>query len=71
MNEWLKPNEGTVDRGLRMTLGVALLLGGGAALNWSWLGLVGLVGLVPLVTGAIGSCPIYTALGIRTDHAAA
>ncbi len=26
----------------------------------------GLVGLVPLVTGLIGSCPLYSLLGLRT-----
>jgi hypothetical protein len=29
-------------------------------------GLLGLIGLVPLLTGAIGSCPIYTMLGVST-----
>lgn len=26
----------------------------------------GLLGLVPLLTGLVGSCPIYTALGVST-----
>jgi hypothetical protein len=29
----------------------------------------GLVGLVPLLTGFVGSCPLYTLLGLRTNGA--
>jgi hypothetical protein len=57
-------NVGTVDRVLRIGLGLALLsvlliVEGGAR----WLGLIG---LVPLLTGIAGSCPAYRLLGIRT-----
>ena len=37
-----------------------------------WLGrlsrasLLGLLGLVPLLTGLVGTCPIYTLLGVST-----
>ncbi len=58
----LPRNEHVVDRALRVLLGLGLL-----SLTvvgpQSWLGLVG---LVPLVTGLVGSCPIYTVLGLRT-----
>jgi len=54
-------NVGTVDRALRITLGVALLFfaltGRGA---WGWLG------LIPIATGLLGSCPAYSLLGIST-----
>jgi fatty acid desaturase len=60
-------NEGTVDRVIRVTVGVAALLlaligplGGG----WSWL--VGVVGAILLVTGAIGYCGAYALFGVRT-----
>ena len=61
----LKRNEGTLDRILRVVLGVALLAGyyfnGDGAYSWLYL-----LGVIPLVTGAIGSCPLYSILGIST-----
>jgi hypothetical protein len=33
---------------------------------WHW---VGLLGIVPLLTAAIGSCPLYTILGLSTRPA--
>jgi hypothetical protein len=61
-------NEHTIERVIRIVLGLGLLslLGVGPVPGW---GLVGLVGLVPLATGAIGSCPIYTVLGVSTRRA--
>ena len=55
-------NEGTVDRLLRIMLGVALLaiVFVGPQTAWGW------VGLVPLVTGLVGFCPLYSLLGINT-----
>ena len=61
----LKRNEGTLDRILRVVLGVALLAGyyfnGDGAYSWLYL-----LGVIPLVTGAIGSCPLYSIIGIST-----
>ena len=61
----MKRNEGTLDRAVRIVLGLALL-----SLVFvgpqTWLGLVG---LVPLVTGLAGFCPIYHLLGLRTRAA--
>lgn len=59
-------NEHMLDRGLRVLGGLGLLglLAVGPVPGW---GLLGLIGLVPLVTGAIGTCPIYTMLGISTN----
>lgn len=57
----MKPNVGTVDKWLRVALGVALIVWaatGGPA--WAWLG------LIPLLTGLFGFCPLYRLLGIRT-----
>lgn len=61
----LPANEGSTDRVVRAVLGVALLslLVIGPVPGW---GLIGLLGLVPLFTAAVGSCPIYTLLGIST-----
>ena len=63
----LKVNEGSVDRALRVVLGLALLYLG-------WFGVVsgtpGLVlkvlGFVPLATGLVGWCPLYAVAGIST-----
>lgn len=55
-------NEGWLDRVLRICAGVALiaLTLGGTIGSWGW------IGVVPLVTGLVGTCPLYTVLGIRT-----
>jgi DUF2892 family protein len=55
-------NEGSLDRTIRVALGIALL-------SLTVVGpksMLGLVGLVPLLTGVIGACPLYSVLGIRT-----
>jgi len=55
-------NEGSIDRAVRIVLGLVLL-----SLVFvgpkTWLGLLG---LVPLLTGALGSCPLYSLLGISS-----
>jgi hypothetical protein len=65
LHRLLPANEGNVDRAVRVVLGLALLslLVIGPVPGW---GLVGLLGIVLIVTAAIGSCPIYTALGLST-----
>jgi len=60
----MKPNVGTIDRAVRIVLGLGILsllfiLEGGA--RW-W----GLVGLLPLVTGLIAWCPASAFPGIHT-----
>jgi hypothetical protein len=59
-------NEGTLDRTVRIVVGLALI---GVALGlygpeytsvWGW------IGVLPLVTGVAGWCPGYSLLGIRT-----
>ncbi len=56
-----KVNEGTMDRTLRVIVGMVLV---GLALTkgyvWAW------IGVVPSLTGAFGYCPAYTLLGINT-----
>lgn len=61
-----KTNEGTVDRALRIIVGAALLVwfffdNGTGALHYAKL-----IGIVPLLTGLIGTCPIYSILGVST-----
>jgi hypothetical protein len=55
-------NEHPIDRVLRVGLGLALI---GLAATGS-VGMWAYVGIVPLATGLIGSCPIYSLLGIST-----
>ena len=53
-----------------MTMAAAILMGlaligcGFATQNW-W----GAIGIVPLFTAAIGWCPVYLPLGIKTNKA--
>ncbi len=60
-----KTNEGKLDRIVRVVVGIALLLGyalnSDGAHSWAYL-----IGIVPLATGLLGSCPLYTLLGINT-----
>ena len=58
----LKVNEHPIERVLRVGLGLALI---GLAATGS-VGMWAYVGIVPLATGLIGSCPIYSLLGIST-----
>lgn len=57
----MKANEGGIDRGLRVVAGVAII--GLGVYYGSWWGAIG---AIPLLTGVIGWCPLYTALGIST-----
>ena len=60
-------NIGKVDQYVRIILGLALiayaLQDGLAIQGWHW---IGLIGVVPLATAFLGSCPLYTVLGIST-----
>jgi hypothetical protein len=54
-------NEGTLDRAVRVILGLALIayaVFAHAPLGW--------FGLVPLATGVAGFCPFYYVLGFKT-----
>jgi membrane protein implicated in regulation of membrane protease activity len=55
-------NEGTLDRTLRVVLGLVLL-----SLVFvgpqTWLGFIG---VVPLITGLLAYCPLYRLLGVNT-----
>jgi hypothetical protein len=60
-----KNNVGMIDRVIRAIIGVAALaaffLLPDASWRW-WL----LIGIVPLATAALGTCPLYTILGLST-----
>ncbi|MDS4021668.1 MAG: DUF2892 domain-containing protein [Candidatus Competibacter sp.] len=55
-------NVGGIDRIARIVVGSILLalVFVGPQTPWGW------IGLVPLLTGLIGWCPLYTALGFNT-----
>lgn len=67
----LKTNVGLVDRTARAVLGLALIafalgwLAPGTGFNW-----LGWIGIVPLATAAVGSCPLYSGLGLSTCQVA-
>lgn len=57
----MKFNVGIVDRWLRIILGLAIAAAGFYFKSW-----FGLIAIVPLGTALMGSCPLYTVLGIST-----
>ena len=62
-------NEGSLDRIIRVILGLILLYVGYAVIQPQfglWSIIVLLIGLISLVTGAVGTCPIYSILKINT-----
>lgn len=62
----LKTNVGPADRILRVIIGIALLVwflvdqGSGF---WHY---AKLIGIVPLLTAAMGTCPLYSIVGLST-----
>ncbi|MCQ4281059.1 DUF2892 domain-containing protein [Pseudomonas stutzeri] len=61
----MKTNVGTIDRTLRIVIGLTLigLSLAGVIGVWGW------IGLVPLATGLFRFCPAYTLFGIKTCKA--
>jgi hypothetical protein len=55
-------NVGSIDRVLRIILGLGLIsiVYIGPQTPWGW------IGVVPLVTALLGWCPAYSLLGIKT-----
>ena len=55
-------NVGTVDKVIRVILGLVLiaLVFAGPQTPWGW------IGIIPLATGLIGFCPLYSVFGINT-----
>ncbi len=58
----MKKNVGSVDKIIRIILGVVIIAYGVIESSW-W----GLVGLVPLLTAFMGFCPLYAPFKISTD----
>jgi hypothetical protein len=62
MSQFFTRNEHTIDRVVRVGLGLGLLA-------IAWVGpktALGYLGLIPLATGLIGVCPAYSLLGVST-----
>jgi Inner membrane protein YgaP-like, transmembrane domain len=61
MEDIMKANVGTIDRVLRIVIGLALI---GVAVSgvsvWGW------IGVVPLATGIFKFCPAYAIFGMNT-----
>ncbi|MBF6058886.1 MULTISPECIES: YgaP family membrane protein [Thiomicrorhabdus] len=55
-------NVGTLDRIIRIVLGVVLIALAYTGVVGNW----GYIGIIPLVTGLIKWCPLYTLLGVQT-----
>ena len=63
-------NESSVDRIIRVVLGIVLLaLGWGGVVTGGWGVFLKVIGFVPLVTGIVGFCPLYALLKLRTNRA--
>jgi hypothetical protein len=62
MSAFFARNEHPIERVVRIGLGLGLLAitQVGPQTPWGWLG------IVPLATGLLGSCPLYSILGINT-----
>ncbi|MEZ5922958.1 MAG: DUF2892 domain-containing protein [Hyphomicrobiaceae bacterium] len=62
----MSKNVGSVDRVLRIIVGLALiawalgLIPGVEPMAWGW------IGVIPLLTAFIGFCPLYRIIGVNT-----
>ena len=60
-------NVGLVDRTIRIIVGLALIAFaipvGFPHVGWNW---VGWIGVIPIVTALVGTCPLYSLLGLST-----
>lgn len=61
----MNANVGTLDRALRITVGLGLI----AAAVMGWTGAWAWIGVVPLATGLFRFCPAYSIFGLRTCRA--
>lgn len=57
----MKRNMGTVDRVIRIVLGIAI-----AAAGIYFRNLLGLIAIIPIATALVGFCPLYVPLGLST-----
>jgi hypothetical protein len=62
MDKILPRNEHTVERAVRVAIGIGLLAIAFVGPKTPW----GYLGIIPLLTGLVGSCPLYTLFGFST-----
>ncbi len=62
----LKTNVGTIDKALRLAVGVALLVWFFMDQGTGFWHYAKLIGIVPILTALAGSCPLYTIFGVST-----
>jgi hypothetical protein len=62
MDKILPRNEHIVERAVRVAVGIGLLAIAFVGPKTPW----GYLGIVPLLTGLVGSCPLYTLFGFST-----
>ncbi|MEZ4288461.1 MAG: DUF2892 domain-containing protein [Polyangiales bacterium] len=62
LEKLLPRNEHTADRVVRIAIGLGVLSLAFVGPKTPW----GYLGLIPLVTGLLGSCPMYTLFGVST-----
>jgi hypothetical protein len=58
----LPTNEHPIERGVRVVLGLGLIALAFVGPQTPW----GFLGVIPLLTGLVGSCPLYTLFGMST-----
>lgn len=58
----MKANVGSIDKILRIVVGLALIL----LAAFHQIGWWGYIGVVPLLTGLFNFCPAYTLIGLNT-----
>ncbi len=61
-----KQNIGTVDRAVRIALGIVLAAIGMLVLKGTAGTVVSVVALIPLITGVVGFCPLYVPFKFST-----
>lgn len=61
----MSKNVGSIDRIVRIVIGLALIAGffmnTEGAYRWAYL-----IGIVPLLTGLFGTCALYSLIGVNT-----
>ena len=63
-------NESSVDRIIRVVVGIALLaLGWGGIVTGGFGVFLKVIGFVPLLTGIVGFCPLYSLFKVGTNKA--
>ncbi len=64
-------NESSIDRIIRIVLGLALIAIGFFVLGGTAGTIVGVIGFIPLLTGLVGWCPLYHLFKFSTRPSAA